>query len=59
MKNKFISDRWFSETAENNSREVHPSTSAEAFVKLPTINIKSFDGEPENWHAFIDSLSVR
>ena len=23
-------------------------------MKLPTINIKSFDGEPENWHTFID-----
>ena len=39
-----------------NSREVRPSTSATAFVKLPTININSFDGEPENWHTFIDSL---
>ena len=27
-----------------------------AFVKLPTINIKSFDGEPEKWHTFIDSF---
>ena len=25
-------------------------------MKLPTININSFDGEPENWHTFIDSL---
>ena len=46
----------FSETAENNSREVCPSTSVTAFVKLPIINIKSFDGEPENWHTFIDSF---
>ena len=37
-----------SETAENTSREVGPSTSATAFVKLPTINIKSFDGAPES-----------
>ena len=25
-------------------------------MKLPTININSFDGKPENWHTFIDSL---
>ena len=25
-------------------------------MKLPTINIKSFDDEPENWHTFIDSF---
>ena len=25
-------------------------------MKLPTVNIKSFDGEPENWHTFIDSF---
>ena len=25
-------------------------------MKLPTINIKGFDGEPENWHTFIDSF---
>ena len=46
----------FSETAENNSRKVRPNTSATAFVKLPAINIKSLDGEPENWHRFIDSF---
>ena len=46
----------FSETAENNLREVCPSTSVTAFVKLPIINIKSFDGEPENWHTFIDAF---
>ena len=46
----------FSETAENNSREVRPNTSATAFVKLPAINIKSCDGEPENWHRFIGSF---
>ena len=34
----------FSETAENNSREVCPSTSATVFVKLPSINKKFFDG---------------
>ena len=46
----------FSEAAENNSREVRPNTSATVFVKLPTINIKSFDGEKqENWNTFIDS----
>ena len=28
----------------------------EAFVKLPTINIKSFDGEQEHRHTFIDSF---
>ena len=32
----------FSETAEHNSREVHPSTSVTAFVKFPAINIKKF-----------------
>ena len=25
-------------------------------MKLPTINIKRFDGEPENWYTFIDSF---
>ena len=46
----------FSETAENNSREVCPSTSATVFVKLPSINKNFFDGKPENWHTFIDSF---
>ena len=46
----------FSEAAENNSREVCPSTLGTAFVKLFIINIKNFDGEPENWHKFIDSF---
>ena len=32
----------FSETEENNLRELHPSTSVIAFVELPTINIKKF-----------------
>ena len=52
----FMTSDSFSETAENNSREVRPNTSATVFVKLPTINIKSFDGEPKNWHIFIDSF---
>ena len=51
----FLANDSFSETAENNSREVRPSTSVTAFVKLSTINIKSFDGKPENWDTFIDS----
>ena len=51
----FMKNHSFSETAENNSREVRPTTSATAFVKLPTINVKSFDGKPGNWHAFMDS----
>ena len=42
-------------SVENNSREVCPITSATAFVKLPTINIKRFDGESENC-IFIDSF---
>ena len=46
----------FSETAENNSRDVRLSTSATAFVKLPTINMKRFNGKIENWHIFIDSF---
>ena len=46
----------FSEIAGNNSREVHTSTSGTAFVQLLTIHIKSFNGEPENWHKFIDSF---
>ena len=53
---RFHGKRFFSDTAENNSREVRPSTSPTTFVKLPTVNIKSFDGEPENWHTFIDSF---
>ena len=44
----FMTNDSISETAENNSRKVRLSTSVTAFVKLPTINIKSFDGEPEN-----------
>ena len=52
----FITNSSFSETAENNSREVRPRTSATTFVKLPTINIKSFDGEQENWYIFVDSF---
>ena len=44
----FMTNDSISETAENTSREVGPSTSAAAFVKLPTINIKSFDGAPES-----------
>ena len=35
----FMTSDSISETAENNSREVRPSTSATAFVKLSTINI--------------------
>ena len=44
----FMTNDSISETAENTSREVGLSTSATAFVKLPTINIKSFDGAPES-----------
>ena len=36
----FMTNDSISETAENNSREVRPSTSATAFVKRPTINKK-------------------
>ena len=36
----FMTNDSISETAENNSREVRPSTSATAFVKRPTKNIK-------------------
>ena len=46
----------FSETVENNPRDARPSTSATAFMKLSTINIKTFDGETENWHTFTDSF---
>ena len=52
----FMANDSISETGETNSREVCPSTSVTAFVKLPTMNIKVFDGEPENWHTFIDSF---
>ena len=52
----FMANDSISETAEGNSRNVRPSTSATAFVKLPTINIKGFDGKPENWHTYIDSF---
>ena len=52
----FMTNDSISETGETNSREVRLSTSVTAFVKLPTINIKVFDGEPENWHTFIDSF---
>ena len=52
----FMTNDSLSGTAENNSREVRPTTSAIAFVKRTTINIKSFNGEPENWHKFIDSF---
>ena len=48
----FMTNGSSSETAENNLREVRPSTAVEALVKLPI----SFDGEPENWHTFIDSF---
>ena len=46
----------FSENAEGNSRNVCLRTSATAFMEFLAINIKSFDGEPENWHIFIDSF---
>ena len=52
----FMANDFFSETAKDNSRDVRRSTSATAFAKLSTINIKSFDSEPENWHTFIDSF---
>ena len=39
-----------SENAGDNSRAVC------TFVKLPQINIKSFDGKPENWYKSIDSF---
>ena len=42
----------FSENAKINSREVRPSTSVTAFVKLCRIDTKAFDDEPENWHTF-------
>lgn len=45
-----------SENAGDNSRAVCTSTSAAGFVKLPQINIKSFDGKPENWYKSIDSF---
>ena len=45
-----------SENAGDNSRAVCTSISAAGFVKLPQINIKSFDGKPENWYKFIDSF---
>ena len=37
-------------------RNVCLRTSATAFMEFLAINIKSFDGEPENWHIFIDSF---
>ena len=46
----------FSETVEDNSRNVCLRTSARAFVKFLAINIKRFDSEPENCHIFIDSF---
>ena len=52
----FMTNDSFSETAENDSRDARRSTSATVFVKLLTINIKSFDDQPENWHTFIDSF---
>ena len=56
----FTTNDSFSETAENNSRDVRPSILVTAFVKFPTINTKSFDGEPQYWHTFIVcNLSVR
>ena len=36
----------FSETIEDNLRDAGPSSSVVNFVKLPTINIKRFDGKP-------------
>ena len=41
---------------EDNSKYFRPTTSASSFVKLPSINIKSFHGIKENWHTFIDSF---
>ena len=44
----FMTDNSFSETVKDNL--------AVAFLKLPTINMKRFDGELENLHTFIDSF---
>ena len=52
----FMTDDSFSETIEDNPKDVRPNNSAIAIVKLPIINIKCFDGEPKNWHTFIDSF---
>ena len=44
----------FSEIIEDNLRDAGPSSSVVDFVKLPTINIKRFDGKPlQIWHTFI------
>ena len=46
------------ETVEDNSRDIHPSSSVTVSVKHPTINIKCFHGEPENWHTFVDLFQL-
>ena len=52
----FMANDSFSKTTEKDSSDVRPCTSVTAVVKLPTINIKSLDGKPENWHTFTDSI---
>ena len=49
----FMTKNSFSETAENNSREVHPNISAAAFVKPPTMHcVKSVQIRSFFWSAF-------
>lgn len=46
----------YSENVEASWSDARPSSSAVAFVKLPTIIAKYFSGSSENWHKFLDSL---
>ena len=52
----FMTDNSFSETVKDNLSDVRPNNLAVVFLKLPTINMKCFDGELENLHTFIDSF---